>query len=209
VASPQAPRIDTRQNFNHLLNANGREVLTPGGTGHWRVRFTPTEAGTWNWSTAVSIDGGPASTSPTNTFACDADPSSHGFLRRSPDDSRQLRWDDGSPYLAIGENLAWYRGREGTFAYDDWLDELAAHGATWMRVWMPVWAFGLETITRDDNGIIVQNSLGDYTTRLDRAWQLDDVAKRQGNAGSSCNWCCALFDQPGVGVLERRRPDRW
>jgi len=163
------------QDFDHFLNANGREVLNPEGTGYWKVRFTPTEPGRWSRSTAVSINGDAPSISPTETFTCDADVSSHGFLRRSSDDPRQLRWEDGSPYLAIGENLAWYLGREGTFVYDVWLDNLAAHGATWIRVWMPSWAFGLETITRDDGGAIIQNSLGDYTTRLDRAWQLDYV----------------------------------
>ena len=165
------------QDFDHFLNANGREVLNPVGTGHWEVRFTPPEPGTWSWSAAVSVDGDPPSIWPTETFTCEADPSSHGFLRRSPDDPRQLRWDDGSPYLAIGENLAWYLGREGAFVYDTWLYNLAAHGATWIRVWMPSWAFGLETVTRDADGAIIQSSLGDYTTRLDRAWQLDYVVE--------------------------------
>ena len=48
----------------------------------------------------------------------------HGFLRVSPLDHRYLTYDDGTPYFAIGENLSWYDAR-GTYAYDDWLDQLA------------------------------------------------------------------------------------
>jgi len=151
-----------------------REQLNATGSGHWRVRYTPTEPGDWSWISSVSIDGGKPTISPPETFTCELDASSHGFLRRSPDDSRHLQWDDGSPYTAIGENLSWYDQR-GTFAYDTWLDRLAAHDATWIRLWMPTWAFSLETLTRGAGGVIVQNSLGNYTTRLDKAWQLDYV----------------------------------
>jgi hypothetical protein len=66
----------------------------------------------------------------------------HGFLRPSALDPRYLRFDDGTPYFAVGENLAWYDGR-GTFAYDDWFEKLAAQGVNYVRLWMPSWAFGL------------------------------------------------------------------
>ncbi len=97
----------------------------------------------------------------------------HGFLRVSPRDARYLAYDDGTPYFAIGENVGWYDQR-GTFAYDDWLDRLARQGATWVRVWMPSWAMGIEW---SDTG------LGDYTNRLDRAWQLDHVLKAAARRG--------------------------
>ena len=98
-----------------------------------------------------------------------------GFIRRSTKDARYLVHDDGSPYFAVGENLAWYDKR-GTYAYDSWLARLAAQGATYARLWMPSWAFGIEW---SDTG------LGDYTDRLDHAWQLDavmDTAADQGIA---------------------------
>jgi hypothetical protein len=81
--------------------------------------------------------------------------------------------DDGSPYFAVGENVGWYDAR-GTFAYDAWLDRLAAQGATFARLWMPSWAFGIEW---SDTG------LGDYTNRLDRAWQLDHVLQAAADRG--------------------------
>ncbi len=98
----------------------------------------------------------------------------HGFLRVSPDDSRYLRFDDGTPYFAIGENLAWY-GDRGTYDYDDWFAKLAGQGVNYVRLWMPSWAFGLEWTE--------PNTLGNYTEQLDRAWQLDYVLQQAAQHG--------------------------
>jgi hypothetical protein len=137
------------------------------------VRFTPGDAGLWRWWWKART---PAGTTRSRSQHLVVRPSrASGFLRRSPHDARYLVHDDGSPYFAVGENLGWYDAR-GTFAYDSWLDRLAAQGATFARLWMPSWAFGIEW---SDTG------LGDYTRRLDRAWQLDtvmDTAARHGIA---------------------------
>ncbi|HSA24703.1 MAG TPA: hypothetical protein P5076_24800, partial [Myxococcota bacterium] len=69
-----------------------------------------------------------------------------------------------------------YDGR-GTFAYDEWLDALQAAGANFVRLWMPAWAFGLEAMD-DDPLAGTASTLGDYTRRLDRAWQLDRVLEQ-------------------------------
>ena len=150
------------QDYERAL-VNGREVLTPTGEPGWRVRFAPTTAGTWTWWwTARTADGETSSKPKRVKVAASAD---HGFVHRSPEDNRYLRFDDGTPWFAVGENVGWYDGR-GTFAYDSWYGRLAEQGATYSRVWMPSWAFGLEW---SDTG------LGDYRNRLDRAWQLDHV----------------------------------
>lgn len=151
---------------------------------HWRVRVTPTQPGTWSWRWVVTTPAGVAET-PWQTFeVAEAAPDRHGFLRTSPLDPRYLRHDDGTPWIGIGENVCWYDGR-GTFAYDDWIPKLAAQGVNFIRLWMPSWAFGLEWIRRNPDGSLASSSLGDYTDRLDRAWQLDHVmelAERHGIA---------------------------
>jgi hypothetical protein len=141
----------------------GRERLTPSGAPTWMVRFTPPAAGVWQWWWEARTPAGIIRSWPRLLRVNpSADP---GFIRRSPNDSRYLVHDDGSPYFAVGENLGWYDKR-GTFAYDSWLDRLAGQGATFARLWMPSWGFGIEW---SDTG------LGDYRNRLDRAWQLDTV----------------------------------
>ncbi len=160
----------------------GFEHLTPRNGRYWRVRFTPTQEGAWQWRwTATTLRG--TFRTPWRDFAVTpAAPTSHGLLRVSADDPRYLRFDDGTPWLAIGENVCWYDGR-GTFSYDDWFAKLAAQGVTFVRLWMPSWAFALEWTRRGAGGALLESSLGDYGPRLDRAWQLDyvlDLAARHG-----------------------------
>jgi hypothetical protein len=171
------------QEFSRAL-IGGYEHLSPRGQSQWRVRMTPTQPGTWEWRWVATTPGGSAATDWQTVEVASPAPDRHGFLRRSPVDPRYLRWDDGTPYVAIGENVCWYDGR-GTFAYDDWFAKLAAQGVNYVRLWMPSWAFGLEWITRAPDGSVATSSLGDYTLRLDRAWQLDYVlqlAERHGIA---------------------------
>ena len=174
------PGFATREYRRTLVG--GAEELAPAGPLHWAVRFTPTEPGDWSWRWSVSTRNGVART-PWRPFEVDPPAAGrHGFLRPSPLDPRDLRFDDGTPYVAFGENTGWYDAR-GSFAYDDWFAQLAAQGANAARVWMPSWAFGLEWIVRAPDGTVASSSLGDYRARLGRAWQLDRVfeaAERHG-----------------------------
>ncbi len=150
---------------------DGREVLTSQGAPHWRVRFTPDQPGAWRWHWTLRTPAG-AAESATQRFSVGAS-RRHGFLRTSPHDPRQLAFDDGAPFFAVGENTGWYDAR-GSFAYDDWFAKLARQGASYGRLWMASWAFGIEWL---DTG------LGQYRERLGRAWQLDTVlasAEREG-----------------------------
>jgi hypothetical protein len=159
------------QDFERALVGN-REVLTPHGDPYWKAAYTPTQSGRWRWRWTVATPGARAS-SDWSTLWVSSQPAGPGFLHVSLRDPRYLVHDDGTPYFAIGENLAWY-DRRGTYAYDAWLDRLAAQGATWIRVWMPGWGMGIEA---DDT------PLGDYTARLDRAWQLDYVFEAAAQRG--------------------------
>jgi hypothetical protein len=150
------------QDYTRAL-VNGREVLTPKGTPHFKVRFTPDTAGRWRWHWVIRT-GGTTTVSEDQYLRVQRAPG-RGFLRTSTRDSRYLAFDNGEPYFAVGENTGWYDAR-GTYAYDDWFERLADQGANFGRIWMSSWAFGVEW---NDTG------LGDYTERLDRAWQLDRV----------------------------------
>ena len=161
--------------------ADGFERLTPIGDLEWRVRFTPTAPGTWRWRSVAKTRAG-TETGAWQALEVGPPDGGHGFLRISPHDPRYLAHDDGTSYWALGENLCWYDGR-GTFAYDDWLAKLAAEGVTYVRLWMPSWAFGLEWTERDASGAVLSSSLGDYSDRLDRAWQLDHVLDRASELG--------------------------
>jgi hypothetical protein len=164
-----APRGETRealafwyQGYSRSL-VDGREQLSATGRPHFRVRFTPDHPGRWRWRWVIGR-AGKTEVRPWRQLQV-KQTRDRGFVRVSEHDPRALAFDDGSPYFAVGENTGWYDQR-GTYAYDDWFGALASQGANFGRVWMASWAFGIEW---NDTG------LGNYTQRLDRAWQLDHV----------------------------------
>jgi len=162
---------------------DGAEELAEEGELRWRIRFTPDVEGEWQWRWRIIGAVRAESTGPWQPLVVTAAaPDAHGFVRRSTRDATQLELDDGTPLFAVGENLAWYDAR-GTYAYDVWIERLAAQGCNYIRLWMPSWAFGLEWLTRDAQRNVASTTLGNYSARLDRAWQLDyviELARRRG-----------------------------
>jgi cysteine-rich repeat protein len=160
------------QDFDRSLDARNREVLTPRDAPYWKAAYAPTKPGLWLWRWEVTT---PAARQVGDWHSLDVSDraAGHGFLHVSARDARYLVYDDGTPYFAIGENVSCY-DRRGTYTYDDVMDKLAARGETWIRVWMPACGMGIETA---DTG------LGDYTNRLDHAWQLDHVLEAAAERG--------------------------
>jgi hypothetical protein len=183
----RVPAYVTREYRRDLVQ--GYERLSETGDLFWQVRFTPVQEGVWHWYWERKAPFG-AETSSISRFLATgpAPPSRRGFVRVSSEDPHYLEFDDGTPYFAVGENLCWYDGR-GTFAYDDWLAKLASQGVNYVRLWMPSWAFGLEWTQRDEQGTILGTTLGNYTGRLDRAWQLDYVIHRLEELGIYAMLC--------------------
>jgi Domain of unknown function (DUF5060) len=163
----------------YVRSAGGADALVPEGAPVWKARFTPDAVGRWSWWWTRRSSG---DDTVGNTYRLDVTASpepAHGFVRRSERDHRYLVHDDGTPYFAIGENVAWplHAGGAAVDDYQGWFGRLGSvGGANFARVWMPSWGFGLEW---QDTG------LGDYTRRLDRAWELDqvfDLAQQNGLA---------------------------
>ncbi len=150
------------QQYTRVL-IGGYEHVTKLGTPHWRVRFTPDQIGAWRWSITATTPNTHVQSQPRPLEVRRSD--RRGFVRRSARDARYLSFDNGDQYFAVGENTSWYNGG-GTYDYDRWFQRLAEQGANYARLWMPSWAFGIEWN---------DTPLGDYTQRLDRAWQLDYV----------------------------------
>jgi hypothetical protein len=185
-ASWTVPAFVTRDFTRALDNdAEGgpRERLTEAGDLVWRVRFRPpmdAPGGPWRWSWRARTPAGETTAGPFS-FTPTPDATTHGVVRVSPADPRRLAYEDGAPFIALGENLAWY-DRRGTYAYDAWLADIAQSGGNFIRLWMPSWAFGVEWSTTAPGGAL-EGRLGDYGHRLDRAWRLDHVLARARSLG--------------------------
>ncbi len=107
------------------------ENLVPDAADVWKVRFAPTQLGTWQYKIRAA-DGGGTMTSNPQTFLCVAS-ARKGFVRVSPADSRYLQFDNGDSANFIGHNLF----VNGYDAYKTSLDQISAGGgSTLMRLWI-------------------------------------------------------------------------
>ncbi|MCB0584101.1 MAG: DUF5060 domain-containing protein [Phaeodactylibacter sp.] len=122
--------------------------LSPSGQGGFRVRFSPNETGIWHFTASVTDAAGTA-LSEEVTFQClnISVPANHGFLRTSQ--SNYLQFTDGSPYIAIGENIAW-QNNNVYLNYKSWLNGLVGNGGNYFRLWHAHWGLGIEW--RNGNG---------------------------------------------------------
>jgi hypothetical protein len=109
-----------------------------GRTG-WRVRFTPTETGTWFVRLGVSRGGGAPSRGSLHAFRVTPTPA-RGFVARR--DGR-FRLTTGEAFLALGANRCW----GDDLAPEEYLRDLAAlgeSGARVVRVWLAPWWLPVE-----------------------------------------------------------------
>jgi hypothetical protein len=79
------------------------ETLSVGGfyyqANQWKVRFAPTQPGTWRWT--VTADHSGDTLSQSGQFSCVAG-SDHGFLRLNAANARRLAYADGSSFYPVG-----------------------------------------------------------------------------------------------------------
>ncbi|NQT52769.1 DUF5060 domain-containing protein, partial [bacterium] len=180
--------------------ADGRELLAPKGLHAWKLRFTPTEAGTYTYS--VSVNGRVLPAIRGQQFDCLA--SNHtGFVRRSTKDPRYFELTSGQFFYPIGINLRspsdnrkpydplGYELPEGkgTYIYDEYYKKLAAAGVNWVRIWQCPWWCGLEW-TRKWPGY---QGIGRYN--LESAWRFDYLLDQAAARGIYVQVCLTNHGQ--------------
>ncbi|OFX24953.1 MAG: hypothetical protein A2033_17085 [Bacteroidetes bacterium GWA2_31_9] len=167
-----------------ITDANGN--LSANGSPVWKIRFAPDVTGTWTYK-VICTDGTGMSAPNNGSFICSTstDP---GFVRKA--NNTFLKFDNGSLYFAIGENVGWY-GTKKVYDYKLWLDSLAANGCNYIRVWMAAWSFAVEW---NNTG------LGNYHNRQDRAFMLDWVINYASQKGIYIQLCLINHGQFSTNV---------
>ena len=118
----------------------------PVGNGTWKARFTPMQTGSY-FATARLKDKTGTIQSESIRFDC-VSSSGKGFLRASGKDPRFMELSDGTPFFAIGQNLAFIgEGQHVTISRaEEIFGKLAANGANFLRIWTCCndWAMAIE-----------------------------------------------------------------
>jgi hypothetical protein len=104
-----------------------------GGT-TWRVRHTPTLAGTFTIS-SITLNGSLVAYNNLQpaTWTVTGFPSSPGFVRVDPANPRRLMTSDGRRFFPVGHNVAWSSPSSDILAI---LPKMGAAHENWTRVWM-------------------------------------------------------------------------
>lgn len=127
----------------------------------WGARFTPQECGGYSYVFRYSEAGRLVSESAPASLKVSAG-KSHGILHLN--DNWTLKYDDGTLYRGIGENICWesrdnddskyfkaLHEQHERFNYDVMLPKFAANGGNFVRVWMCSWNFPIDHQTRFNN----------------------------------------------------------
>lgn len=121
---------------------NGGEWMYPAGPAAWKVRFAPTELGRHVCAAVLKDRAGTARSEPLS-FECVAS-DDRGFVRVSRRDARYMEFDNGSPFFAVGQNVAFVTNATRTA---EMIRRLGENGANFARVWACAedWAMAIES----------------------------------------------------------------
>jgi len=189
-----------------LLRSRGKykvipkcEHLIPKGPPCWKVRFTPTEPGAYNYTLIVKDPHGTLKREGTFHAAAGE---GKGFVRRSRLNPFFFEFDDGDFYYPIGYNLRSpsdsripypypfaLPGKMGTYIYDDYFVRMQENGLNWARIWMCAWWCGLEW-RRDWPGF---QGVGRYN--MENAWRLDYLVTQAEARGIYIQLCTTNHGQ--------------
>ncbi|MBN8217444.1 MAG: DUF5060 domain-containing protein [Spirochaetes bacterium] len=173
--------------YRNVVRSNKSERLE--GEPYFKVRFTPTETGSWTLALSLK-DRKSRLDLPPKRFSCTpAAPGKapRGFVRLSKANPNYFAFDDGSTCFPVGENVCW---GQSLADYDEWFDKLAAAGGNFARIWVgPFDLFTLERIptgSRDAAGLVGYDLLN--------AWRMDYVLDLAARKGITILFCIDSFN---------------
>ena len=142
------PAFFAQEYERHRAGEGGapRDWAYPVGTGVWKARFAPALPGKYS-AIAVLKDHSGESRSPPVTFAGVAS-GAKGFIHAARQDPRFFEFDNGEPFFAIGQNLAFIGEQQHVTMSktEEIFAKLAGNGANYLRVWTCAddWALAIE-----------------------------------------------------------------
>lgn len=204
-AAPSGKRVSVPGFFfqpyrnRNAADDSKRPLLDAAGDPCWKIRFTPTEAGAYRYVVRLRNHFGEVAgdvQAPARRFK--ATPSAApGFLRVSKANPQYFAFDDGRPFVPVGQNLQ-----------NDWpvykhSRLLAAGGANCARVWAFChwtwleWAFTAPEWAGPGDWMRSYSGAGRYNQRI--AWIFDDCLERWTRDGLYVMIC--LGNATGGGEL--------
>lgn len=151
---------DVALNLN-IHTPSGKTAVLPGfyvsgksgSPSQWRFHFAPKEVGEYQFTVVLADDKKPRG-EPVSLTLSSRVSDEKGFLQVA--DLWSLKFDNGEPFRAIGENFGWERRdnddskyfkklhEDKRFNYDHMIPLLSEQGANFIRTWMIYWNLPLD-----------------------------------------------------------------
>jgi hypothetical protein len=169
----------------------GSERARVAGPPEFRVRFTPPAPGRYRLVLTATDRTGTVTSAPLTIVAT---PSAHtAFVRRAAASPAYFALDDGSPFVPVGENMAWAAGPAPLADYARWLQGLGDAGGNWARLFLSHGEKGQEWSAppTERPGVGTYLGLGRYAQ--DNAARLDQVFRLAELSGVRLMLCIGSF----------------
>ena len=178
---------------------NGYEVLTETEEEpSFRLRFNADEAGKYTYRITLK-ENGSVTAKYTSEFSVSENPTeSKGVVKVEPELKRNFVYEDGDPFLAVGENVGWYTATEKkVYQFYDIFEHMNEAGMNWARVFMLDYQFAL---------INYESGTINFDARQDEAYRLDKVIEKAEEEGI---YIALVFLIHGQFVEETSVNDTW
>jgi len=166
------------QEFKRTLNNNVAEKTEKIGHPLWKVRFTPTSIG--NYQFDIIVNGEKTNKTPYQ-FEC-IKGSEKGFIRISKKHPEFFCFDNFDSYYPIGHNIRFPAAKQfkeginfkkGSFLYEEIMHKMSLHGENFIVIGMEPWWLGLEWSSKLDANY---QGIGKYNLR--NAYLLDKIIEK-------------------------------
>lgn len=152
---------------------NGTEIIAPTEKAPcFKLRFRFDEPGEWVYRVRAEKNGEIRSTytDAVEVTRNDDTEKNRGMIRVEPTQKRNFQFEDGTPYVALGHNLAYsVDPTRGSYDYEVYMPQMQAAGMNFIRVWLTYIGYGVQST---EGGIL------GFDLRQDRAYAMDKIIEK-------------------------------
>ena len=148
---------------------NGKEVITIGEEGNFKIRFRFTEVGEWTYRIVMEKNNERICTYTSSVVAVENpdEEENRGIIVVEPTLKRNFMFEDGTPYAPIGINVPYTVDPvRGTYDYESYFPKMSAAGMNFSRTWLTYVGNG---VSNTEGGVL------NYDARQNRAYAFDHI----------------------------------
>jgi len=123
---------------DYTRTGTSQETMTPSSNHSWRIRFSPSKLGQYQYHVVVRDANGTSRYPASGEMTFDSAASgSKGFVRVNPADSRFMAFDDGSSFVPMASGRQWWKccGMR-SLDYETAFNSFGQNGINLARVWI-------------------------------------------------------------------------